>query len=310
MLDLLLSQLIEGFVLARQADGYSPHTIEQYKWGLKLLLENTGDVPISQVTKTEIRMFLSGLQKTKLSGTSIFHVWKSIRALYKWASVEFEIKRPDLDIHAPPHEYEAVIPFTQDELKLLIKSVEFTAPDSSGKFKGRSAERAFASRDKAILLLLLDTGIRAGELERLKKSEVDLISGVIQIHPFMSGKKSRPRTIPIGTSTRKALWKYFAEREQKDGPAFIGKFGEAVTAHGLIQLLRRMGARAKVSGVHPHRFRHTFAITYLRNGGDIFTLQRMLGHASLDMVRHYLNLAMTDDTNAHRKASPVDNWKL
>lgn len=76
------------------------------------------------------------------------------------------------------------------------------------------------------------------------------------------------------------------------------------------QLIASLGERAGVRKCHPHRFRHTFAITYLRSGGDVFTLQAMLGHSSLDMVQHYARLAQTDIEQAHRRASPADNWHL
>jgi integrase/recombinase XerD len=71
-----------------------------------------------------------------------------------------------------------------------------------------------------------------------------------------------------------------------------------------------IGRRAKVAGFHPHRLRHTFAVMYLRNGGNAFSLQHMLGHNSLEMVRHYLVIAQVDIDNVHRKASPVDNMRL
>jgi len=73
---------------------------------------------------------------------------------------------------------------------------------------------------------------------------------------------------------------------------------------------RELARRAGVKDVHAHRFRHTFAINYLRNGGDVYTLQDLLGHTSLDMVRRYLHLAQVDVDSAHRRASPVENWRL
>ena len=75
-------------------------------------------------------------------------------------------------------------------------------------------------------------------------------------------------------------------------------------------LLNRLGDKAGVTRVHAHRFRHTLAIQYLRNGGDLFTLQQLLGHSSLDMDRNHIKIAEMDVKNVHRIASPADNWRL
>jgi integrase/recombinase XerD len=83
-----------------------------------------------------------------------------------------------------------------------------------------------------------------------------------------------------------------------------------LTRQHLRKLVSRLGERAGVKKVHPHRFRHTFAINYLRNGGGEFTLCALLGHTDLEMTRRYARIAQLDTANRHRKAGPVDNWKL
>jgi site-specific recombinase XerD len=75
-------------------------------------------------------------------------------------------------------------------------------------------------------------------------------------------------------------------------------------------LLTDLGRKAWIKNAYPHRLRITFTVEYLRNEGDIFSLQMILGHTSLDMVRNYLQLSKADAKNAHRRASPADKWKL
>jgi integrase/recombinase XerD len=85
-----------------------------------------------------------------------------------------------------------------------------------------------------------------------------------------------------------------------------------LTPNRIQSIIERHALKAKIQGVRtsPHTFRHTFAISYLRNGGDVFTLQRILGHETLDMVRNYVNLTQYDLQEAHLRCSPVDNLKI
>jgi len=89
---------------------------------------------------------------------------------------------------------------------------------------------------------------------------------------------------------------------------FIGRDGRPLTAEGLRQVIRQLADRAGVRGVHPHRLRHTAAITFLRAGGDVFALQRLLGHSTLDVTRNYAVLTEADVRAAHAKASPADRF--
>jgi integrase/recombinase XerD len=98
--------------------------------------------------------------------------------------------------------------------------------------------------------------------------------------------------------------------EDADAPLFIGRNDRRMNPTSLRLLLTRMGKRAGVPDCHPHRMRHTFALEFLRGGGDVFSLQKLLGHSTLDMVRNYVAIAQVDVQNAHRRASPVDRWRL
>ncbi len=98
--------------------------------------------------------------------------------------------------------------------------------------------------------------------------------------------------------------------EDSNAPLFTVRRNRGFNPGTLRHLIKNIAARAGVKKADPHKFRHTFAITYLRSGGDVFTLQSLLGHGSLDMVRHYARIAQVDVEQAHRKASPVDNWRL
>jgi site-specific recombinase XerD len=93
-------------------------------------------------------------------------------------------------------------------------------------------------------------------------------------------------------------------------PLCTNQQGKALTTSGLLQLIRRLGERANIPGAHPYRFRHTFAINFLRNGGNTLELQRLLGLSTLEMVKRYVTIARVDQEKAHRRASPVANWQL
>lgn len=310
--DLLLFQAIEGFLMARRADGYSPQTVEQYQWALSMLKKQIEDKPLRQVSVDDLRRFMASVQENpSLSRTSVFHVWKAIRAFYKWTSSEGLSDRPDQLLTKPRYAYREIQPLSETEIKALLKAIDRTAP-SQGRRQSFTMPRSTAHRDRAIIMLLLDTGIRASELCRLTVKDVDLHNGTITIRPYLSGIKSRPRVIPIGNVTKKAIWRYLTGRntEYKGDELFFSRECHPLDRDSLRKLLTRLGERAGVPNVHPHRFRHTFAIQYLRNGGDVFTLQRILGHTTLHMVQHYLALADADAQAAHRRASPVDNWRL
>ena len=123
--------------------------------------------------------------------------------------------------------------------------------------------------------------------------------------------------MPIGGTVQRTMAKYVNRYRpqpvnQLSDYLFLTRSGEALTTNRIETIIEDYGRKAGIVGVRcsPHTFRHTFAISYLRNGGDVFTLQQILGHETLDMVRKYLNVAQYDLQAAHQRCSPVDNFKL
>ena len=118
----------------------------------------------------------------------------------------------------------------------------------------------------------------------------------------------------MSARTSQALWRYLATREKADKakgrPLFLKSSGLPFGRKDLYKLIRRVGKRAGVERSGVHRFRHTYSINYLRNGGNPFALQLSLGHSTMEMTQRYLALADADMEAVHKLASPVANWML
>jgi len=325
---LLVSKAQIGFLQYKSAEGLAPVTVDGYRRDLKLWMEYQGDLDILEIESQHLLSFLNYLRteyvprriagdnSNKLAPKTVYNIYVSLASFFTWASREFDLSNPIKNIPRPRvPEDPPVEPFKKEQLEMLIKACDFCEEAVTDRRRKFSMQRSTARRDKAILLTLVDTGLRASELCALRIADVDMKSGRVQVRSGEAGKAKggKGRVVYLGKSARRFLWRYLAEREDgedAEAPLFLGKFNRAFTRDALRQVIKGLGDKAGVKKCHPHRFRHTFAITYLRSGGDIFTLKSLLGHGSLDMVEHYARIAEVDVELAHRKASPADNWRL
>jgi integrase/recombinase XerD len=162
-------------------------------------------------------------------------------------------------------------------------------------------------RNKVMMLLMIDSGLRLSEVLTVKVSDVDLAGGTV----LVMGKGRKERKVPFARTMREALDAYLKRRAKtaaRDGLLIVGRRGNRLTSRHVQIVMRRYGERAGIQGVRvsPHTLRHTCATQYIRNGGDPFSLQAILGHSTLEMVRNYVNLASRDVYDQHRKFSPLD----
>jgi integrase/recombinase XerD len=194
--------------------------------------------------------------------------------------------------------------FTEDEIEALFDACHH--PDKEHEYK---------LRDTAIVSVLLDTGIRAGELRTLPMSGVTISNNVKEdSYIKVMGKGRKQREIPIGNKTRRALGRYMRECRKGMGKAelvFLSRHGDALSHKGLTDVLLRLKDFSPLSpdtDVNPHKFRHTFATRFMANGGDVYDLSRFLGHSSVRVTEDYLKSLSAKAVRTRRQhMSVLDN---
>lgn len=307
MKSLTLSQALEGYTLFAEPK-LSPNTLNEYFNTFRKFQEYlVDDLPIQDIQVNHIAGFINAQKHLKKKTLLNYHV--GLCALWTWAYKQNLVDTKVPQLYDPPKPDDiAIVPYSESDIKAMLactgKSKVYTLP---GK---REAANTLPEglRMKTTIILLLDTGIRATEFCNLKYRDVDLRNLAI----IVLGKGRKERQIPISSRTAQSLWSYFRTRPEMhvNSPAFASANGTPLKRDNLLKSIYRLGKRAGVQDPTLHRFRHTFAINFLRNGGDIYTLQRILGHSTLDMVKRYLAIAQVDIQAAHRRASPVMNWGL
>ncbi len=318
-----LSEAICGYKITKIADGYSENTIRGYQTHFNQLIEFTEDPEISKITSEQLKKFMyflrieykpkqSGLgEKSHYKTTTLRNAWCAVHSLFKWANEELKIPRPDLDLAKPKVSYPEIAPFEEEEVRRLI--TQCSKPirsERNGTVYSRKSRTTY--RDRALILLLLDTGIRVTECAQIRIRDINLEDGTLFIRPVNSSRKNKSRNLRTGQTCARAIQRYLKQRENifKEDPLFLTIENRPMDRRSIRLALLKIGEMANVKNVYPHRFRHTFAIQFLRNGGDVFSLQYFLGHNDPSMTRHYLHLSKVDIANAHRMASPADRWDL
>ena len=312
-----LAHLIQGYRLCAKTEGKSDKTITIVASSVGyldgFLCSESLARDVTQIGRTEIRAFILYLQRKRrfsghpfnktqdrgLSAHTINCYLRSIRSFWSWLVSEEIIQENPLAGMKIPRLPGKVIPtFSDIQLKQLLSGID--------------ASTAEGYRDQAIMLALLDTALRVSELVSIRFDDLWLEEGLIKV----MGKGGKERLVPIGKSVQRLLWRYINRyRAEPATPnhnfLFLNVEGRPMTKDRIEKLMSRYGRKSGIKGVRcsPHTLRHTAAIKFLRNGGDVFSLQRILGHSSLEMTRHYCEVADVDVKKAHLTASPVDNLR-
>ncbi|WP_237458371.1 tyrosine-type recombinase/integrase [Pontibacillus yanchengensis] len=189
--------------------------------------------------------------------------------------------------------------------------VEGLSDDVVDKILRYYDERQFAEwRDKTLVLLLLDTGLRISEAVNLTIEQIDIKSLEITV-PSQVAKNRKYRDVPITHQVAKRLRDLHAESQLYFGDTdriFMNAYGEPFTDDAFRRRLNRLKKKLDIPRLHPHQFRHTFCRNYLLAGGDVFTLQKIVDHADIKTTRKYVQMDREHIKQQHNKHSPVRRY--
>jgi len=261
----------------------SPATLEWYRNSFLWLLSESPSQ--DELKDTVIRMRQKGLKATGCNS-----VIRAINAYLHWSSAgERKCGAGCQHLHIPQlKEPQYVLPtFTEKQSKQLV----------AWKPKGK-----YQRRLHLLTLFLLDTGCRISEALGLRVSEIDMDNMLVTL----DGKGRKQRVVPFSFELRKTIFRYCNEfNRTPDSLLFANRTQTKLTKRNVLRdvklLCKRLGFEPPARTLHA--FRHTFAINYLRRGGSVFHLQKVLGHSTLEMTRRYANLVTTDLQAVHERVS-------
>jgi integrase/recombinase XerD len=294
-----------------RVQNWKPSTVKAYERSLRCFLR-WGQVhdatQLTDFTTETVKQYIAHVQQQpkwaenphvptqnqRVSAITVRNYVRDLKAFASWLEREgytednrlARVKKPRADEEPPD-------PFTQDELDRIFGSFDLTD--------------AFDLRNYVILHTLWDTGMRAGELVDLTLDDVDLRAGEIRVDHANWGKW---RDIGFDKQSQKYLSRYVhtcrpVPTIEGDRHFFLSCDGYPLSVNAIDHICQRISKRVGLR-IHPHRFRHTFAVNMLRNGTDIRTLQKLMGHASLQILTRYLKLASDEAIETHRVNSPAD----
>lgn len=283
-------EAVEDFLLAIEADGLKPKTIIWYRY----ILENNfavkhGAKPLGEVDVRLVRAYIRDEVRKRFDSEDTIH--GHIRALhrfFKWCTAEYQITNPMHNILYPaqpkPKLPKAVNVFD------VVRLLESCGDDRMG------------IRDKVIIAFLMDTGCRAAGLCGLKYADLELE----HYRAIVREKGDKLRMVYFTETTAALLIRWIEVRERTD-TLFHNHRAAPMTPNGLLQMLYRRAEDAGVSGrVNPHAFRHGFAREFLRQGGDLATLSRILGHTGIEVTAAFYAVFTDDElAEAHKRFSPL-----
>ncbi|MEG6584182.1 tyrosine-type recombinase/integrase [Dendrosporobacter sp. 1207_IL3150] len=297
-----LGQVKKIFFITKKSENVTVRTLETYDEVLKRFIKyliNRNIYDVSEVDSSCVREFFILLQEQGLRGVTRHRYFRSLRTFFLFLHREEYIsKNPMIHIKPPKIEQKVMRTFTAQEISKLLN--------------GFDRNTFFGLRNYCITAMFFSTGIRKSELINLTLADINITNDLIRI---AQGKGNKERYVPIGRTLRRVMIQYLKSRNEflkgdNCNYLFVTPRNERkMTGSCLSVLFQKLKKELKLTGekVSCHTFRHSMAKNYLLNGGDVFSLQKLLGHSDIATTKKYINLNDNELKIQHAKYNPLDN---
>lgn len=282
-------ETFERFLANRKAKGSSDKTLQTYHYHFRAISKYLdADKEIDLITKTDLEQMLADMRDGGLSSNSINSYTRTLKSFFSWCNEE-EITTLNLRLYKAEETVKDT--YTDAELKRLLK-------------KPKMRSTTFCEyRNWVIINLLLNSGCRAATIRSFLVKDVNLNNATIT---YRHTKNKSIQIVPLCSEMVSVLREYMKVRNgEANDVLFPNESGKAMTEAGLREAVRYYNRSRGVEKTSIHLFRHTFAERYLRNGGNPFNLQKILGHSTLDMTRHYCKIYDADLIKGYDSFSPL-----
>ncbi len=306
---LILKELINQFIerpLTPKTRLYYTEILSRFEWYARSQGWPAG---LNLITRSHLRDFLDYVRTekyrwpeaprssySKAAPATVYHYGVAVKSFFNWAEQEEYIEvSPGQRLKLAPPQYKEVMPYSDEQVQTFLRLCE---DDSRFRY------RYLGIRNKAIISLFVDTGLRVTELANIRLADLDPKLRQVRV----MGKGAKARVVPINGEARKALKRYLEISPRAGDELWKTSDGLQLTARGIQMVIKHLKKRAGIEeGGGPHRFRHYFATRYLEAGGDLNTLRLLLGHSTLSMVLKYSKyIDIQKALVGHEQFSPLD----
>jgi integrase/recombinase XerC len=302
----LKDYLNEYLTYIRAEKNFSPHTVLAYKKDLLSFLDFLQSELKVKITpdfipRNNIKYFLIHLSQESFDPSSIERKLSTLRSFFNFLQKKQKIKsNPALSLKGPKRKRRLPLILSQDQMKNILEP---------HIYEGKAA----GLRDRAIIELLYNTGIRLSEISSLGREDIDFQTGEIRV----LGKGNKERIVPLGENASKTLVEYLDSKDKvsslknkETDYLFVNKYRERLSRRGIARIVKKYGAKVtEDQKTRPHILRHSFATHLLDEGANLLAVKEMLGHESLSTTQIYTHVSMDRLKKVYKKAHPRSGYK-